>query len=314
MISFFLTSFAGFLWIGRGVAALIVLAVMALMLVVAVYFGGFAVFVDDSGLTGVGGETFGALIDYLLVGLVHVAIVLPFRRSAQPQKWYSNGFAVVGLALFLPLFLAVGVRTLLFQPFSIPAGSMMPALEVGDHLFVSKYAYGYSRYSAPFGLLPVSGRVFAREPERGDIVVFKFPPNPSIDYVKRVIGLPGDRVQIVDGVVRINGPAVGLQRTDETRSFAELDRDAEIQIETLPNGVSYQILSLVDDAPGDNTREYVVPEGHYFVLGDNRDNSLDSRFNVGFVPFDHLVGRAERIYWNSEGVEFADRADIRPNR
>ncbi len=307
LISFFLSSFAGFLWIGRGALAFAALAVSILVLIAGFYLFGFEIFYDNGSLTGFGGNEFGFLIDVALIGLVHVAIVLPFRKSTRSLKWYSNGFAVLGITLVLPATLALFIRTFLFQPFSIPSNSMDPALQVGDHMFISKFAYGYSRHSAPFSLLPVNGRIFARQPARGDVAVFKFPPNSSIDYVKRVVGLPGERIKLVDGVLHIDDTAVELQRNTGTRSLPDLDRDAEVQIETLPNGVSYQILNLADDTLGDNTREFVVPDNHYFVLGDNRDNSTDSRFNVGFIPFELMVGRVELIYWNSNGRNITNR-------
>lgn len=314
LISFFLTSFAGLLWVGRGWIALIAALAMVTLVALGIYLEGFGVLFDETSITGLGGAQYGAWIDYGLIGIIHVVIVLPFRRNAKPLKWYSNGLSVISLAVVLPSLMAAVVRTFLIQPFSIPAGSMVPALEVGDHLFVSKYAYGYSRYSAPFGLLPIDGRIFLAEPMRGDIVVFKYPPNPSVDYVKRLVGLPGESVQMIDGVLHIDNRAVGIQRGVGSRKLSGLEQDAEVQIESLPNGVSYEILNISDGTPGDDTRKYVVPAGHYFVLGDNRDNSTDSRFNVGFVPFDHFVGRAERIYWNSQGLDFADRADVRPDQ
>ncbi len=314
LISFFLTSFAGFLWIGRGTAALIALVIIFLALAGSVYFDGAEVIFDKGSVTGVGGSRYGAWIDYAIAGIIQVAIVLPFRSSSLPTKWYSNGAVVIALGVAVPTVAIFGFRTFLYQPFSIPSHSMTPALVAGDHMFASKFAYGYSRHSAPFGLLPVSGRIFAAEPERGDILVFKYPSNPSIDYVKRLIALPGERIQIIDGVSHINGSPVGLEKNAGTMSIADLDRDAEVQIETLPNGISYKVLNLSDNTPGDNTREFTVPAGHYFVMGDNRDNSTDSRFNVGFIPFELLVGRAELIYWNSEGRDFADRANLRPSR
>jgi signal peptidase I len=196
------------------------------------------------------------------------------------------------------------IRTFLFQPFNIPAGSMKPALLVGDYMFVSKFSYGYNRYSFPFSppLALISGRVFASEPERGDVVVFRLPKDPSIDYVKRVIGLPGDRIQMIKGVLHINGTPV---KREQIEDFVETDDDGrEVHIkqwrETLPNGVSHATLDMIENGFYDNTKEYRVPVGHYFMMGDNRDNSSDSRVEnaVGYVPAENLVGRAQVMFWS----------------
>jgi signal peptidase I len=200
------------------------------------------------------------------------------------------------------LLLALVIRTVLFQPFSIPSGSMMPTLLVGDYLFVSKYSYGYSRYSIPFSPPLFEGRVWAGEPERGDVAVFRYPPNPDLDYIKRVVGLPGDTVQMRDGVLFINGEAVQREQVGTYAAGSRYGGAQEVPLyrETLPNGVSYNTLDLTPNSPGDNTREFQVPAGHYFMMGDNRDNSADSRFEVGFVPFDHLIGRANIIFFSMD--------------
>jgi len=207
------------------------------------------------------------------------------------------------------LLLALVVRTLLFQPFNIPSGSMKDTLLIGDYLFVSKYSYGYSRYSTPFGLLPFSGRIFSSDPERGDIAVFKLPRDNSTDYIKRVIGLPGDQVQMIEGVVHINGTPVQRERIDdyiEQNEFGNVRRVPRFR-ETLPNGVSYDTLDLTTNGQWDNTRVYEVPEGHYFMMGDNRDNSVDSRVTsaVGPVPLENFIGRAEILFFSVEDGEAA---------
>jgi signal peptidase I len=215
----------------------------------------------------------------------------------------SGGFGETVSVIVQALLLALVIRTLLFQPFSIPSGSMRPTLLEGDYLFVTKWAYGYSKHSLPFSPPLFEGRIWGSEPERGDVVVFKFPPDPSLDYIKRVIGLPGDTIQMIDGQLQINGEAVPRELVDELDNpdITEMARPVEVWRETLPNGVSYDTLDLSPNSIGDNTREFQVPEGHYFMMGDNRDNSTDSRFSVGYVPADHLVGRANIIFFSMSG-------------
>lgn len=215
-------------------------------------------------------------------------------------------------------------RTLLFQPFWIPSGSMKETLLIGDFLFVNKMAYGYSKYSCPFGLCPITGRILGSEPERGDVVVFRHPVNGS-DFIKRLIGLPGDTVQMQGGKVFINGTQVPQEPAG---TFSELYEQqgpmgylprcengpvgagdtctSSRFIETLPNGVTYAVLNIDDNGYADNTDVFTVPEGQYFFMGDNRDNSQDSRFSqavggVGFVPSEYLIGRADRIIFSSAG-------------
>ena len=198
------------------------------------------------------------------------------------------------------LALAMVLRFTIAQPFRIPSGSMQPTLEVGDYTVVTKWSYGYGRFSfAPLeGLFP-HGRLFGSEPHRGDVVVFRPPPEPDRDFIKRVIGLPGDRIQMIDGVLHINGEPV--QR--ESLGIVDFeDEDGLIEPiqayrETLPNGASYTVFDRTPRGELDNTRVYVVPEGHYFMMGDDRDNSADSRVPsvVGYVPFDNLVGPAQFV-------------------
>lgn len=198
------------------------------------------------------------------------------------------------------LLLAVVIRSLLFQPFSIPSGSMRPTLLEGDYLFVTKWAYGYSKNSLPFSPDLFEGRIWGSDPERGDVAVFKFPPDPSLDYIKRVIGLPGDTVQMKEGALYINDVAVEREKigTIEDVDITEEDRAVDVYRETLPNGVSYTTLDLTQGSAGDDTRAFTVPEGHFFAMGDNRDNSSDSRFSVGFVPMENLVGRANYVFFS----------------
>jgi signal peptidase I len=225
-------------------------------------------------------------------------------QNEKSQK-KSGGLGETVNVIIQALLLALVIRTLFFQPFSIPSGSMRPTLLEGDYLFVTKWAYGYSRHSLPFSPPIFSGRIWGGDPERGDVVVFKFPPNPSLDYIKRVIGLPGDRIQMKQGQLFINGQALAREKVGQIDNpdITEVNRPVDVYRETLPNGVSYDTLDLSPNSIGDDTREFVVPEGHYFMMGDNRDNSTDSRFNVGFVPAENLVGRANIIFFSiSEGA------------
>ena len=198
------------------------------------------------------------------------------------------------------LILALVIRTVFFQPFTIPSGSMMPTLLVGDYIFVNKFAYGYSKYSLPGSLDLFNGRLFGREPARGDVIVFRFPPNPDIDYIKRLVGLPGDHIQVKDDILYINGKAVPRQPDGTFTSDYRLDpgEDVPVYKEVLDDGKTYDTLDQSPVSRGDNTQEFIVPPGHYFMMGDNRDNSLDSRFDVGYVPAENLVGRASIIFFS----------------
>ena len=222
--------------------------------------------------------------------------------SDKPVKQQESGTWETIKVVVQALLIAFVLRTFLFQPFNIPSGSMKDTLLVGDYVFVSKYAYGFSRYSFPFGFPPVSGRIFGSDPVRGDVIVFKLPRDNSTDYIKRLVGLPGDRIQVQEGVLYINGTAVPRVKIDDFIDDEDPDNPVRIARyrETLPNGVSYEVLDQTPFGALDNTQEYVVPPGHYFFMGDNRDNSLDSRVQsaVGYVPYENLVGRAEVIFFS----------------
>jgi signal peptidase I len=233
-----------------------------------------------------------------------VATLLMLGRAQKFRFWRTIGSYVFGCSFLL---LAFFFRTFLLEPFDAPSGSMAPTIVVGDYFFASKYRYGYSRYSLPFSLPLIAGRTMGGEPERGDVVVYRQPKDPSIDFLKRVVGLPGDRVQVQAGVLYINGEAIPREPLGEF-----VDKEMVIRTrrwrETLPNGRRYEVLDNGDGhiAGIDDTQTYTVPPGRYFVMGDNRQRSVDSRFpeaqGGGLVPFENLIGRVEMIFYSPDSA------------
>lgn len=241
------------------------------------------------------------------------------KKQTQHRGLFGRGMAAIGLGgdsgfaetvrtVIYAVLIALGIRTFAFEPFNIPSESMLPTLMVGDYLFVSKFSYGYSRYSLPFSLPLFDGRILGSQPDRGDVAVFKLPRDNSTDYIKRIIGLPGDTIQMVDGQVILNGVAVPRRPVEDfvyRDPAGNIRRIAQYE-EMLPDGTRYRVLDAYPRSMSDNTELFEVPPGHYFAMGDNRDNSVDSRVpiqrGVGYVPFENLVGNAEVIFFSVDGT------------
>ena len=230
-------------------------------------------------------------------------------KTIAKKKSTGSVFETVKTIIYTIL-IALVVRTVAYEPFNIPSGSMIPTLLVGDYLFVSKFSYGYSRFSLPFGLPLFHGRILDfHGPQRGDVVVFKLPTDPSVDYIKRIVGLPGDKIQVIHGQLFVNGQMVPRRQVED---YVYQEGGAVVlmhqYIESLPRGpgetpLEHPIIKIGDDGPLDNTAVFEVPEGYYFAMGDNRDNSQDSRVMsaVGFIPAENLVGRAQFLFFSTDG-------------
>ena len=222
-------------------------------------------------------------------------------------KGKKNSFFGNLKSIFIAIFIALLIRSFIFEPFNIPSGSMKPNLLVGDFIFVSKYSYGFSKHSLPFSIPLIPGKIFSNTPERGDVVVFKTPENNRTDYIKRVIGLPGDKIEIKNGIIFINGSEILRKKLND---FIDTDNKTSNKRVRMYNeyflNKEIKILDITDNGIVDNTQLFNVPENHFFVMGDNRDNSQDSRFisTVGFIPYENLVGKAQFIFFSLENARF----------
>jgi len=222
-------------------------------------------------------------------------------KHKEGESWGELAKTVIYAGL-----IAIVIRTFLFQPFNIPSASMEATLLVGDYLFVEKFSYGYSRYTFPFGGWPFGNLMHDRfpgiKPTRGDVIVFKFPEDNKTDFIKRLIGMPGDKIQMIGSRLYINDKIVPRERVgDYVETIDGVEHHVPQYRETLPNGKTYLTLDRDPDGPLDNTEPYYVPAGHYFMMGDNRDNSDDSRQEVGYVPAENLEGKAVIRFFSTNG-------------
>ncbi len=285
------------LWLGRGKLALayfFVTIILYGLVIVAEEFG----FVSSAPLAIYPAHSiasFPVFVLLLLLGIIHG---LKIREASTSRPWFRWIAIVPAWVLAIALIVFWPIWEFLFQPFSIPAASGIPNLMIGDHVLVSKYAYSPGR-----------------PPQRGDLAVFKLPGNTDVDYIKRVVGLPGDHIRMIEGVLNINGVPVALEEAKLAPEFYRASEFYRGELtffrETLPGGRSYMVANSENNGFADNTQEYVLPPGHYFVLGDNRDNSQDSRFidAVGYVPEQNFVGPVALRFWNSEDFSLANRPE-----
>ena len=222
------------------------------------------------------------------------------------QSKFISNLKSISLAVFVALL----IRSFIAEPFNIPSGSMKPNLLVGDFIFVSKWSYGYSKHSLPFSLKLIPKKIFSKIPERGDVVVFKTPQDNRTDYIKRVIGLPGDKIRIADGVIIINNETIYREKMDDFIDYQKGINTFEKRVRRYKEYFfdnEFEVLDLFDSSPADNTKVFIVEPNKFFVMGDNRDNSQDSRFSqTGQIPFDNLVGKARFVFFSLENSLFLE--------
>ncbi len=286
----------------RAVVAWAFVPLIASLLIYLISLGGFAILRIDT--IGIAQD----VSNILGVWSVILMIIMLSRVQAFGAVRATLNVVLGGILLFA---VALLIRSFLFEPFSMPSGSMEPTLLVGDQYFVSKFSYGYTRYSLPFSPPLFSGRIFGSEPRRGDIVVFRLPSDDSVNYIKRIVGIPGDRIQVIGGVLNINGAPVKREQLEDFAGAVNCPAGPANRTkrwrEVLDDGTSYETLECTGPgAESDMSEAYTVPPGRYFVLGDNRNNSMDSRMReFGSIPFDHIVGRPTIIFLStaSEGRE-----------
>ncbi|MGE0668019.1 MAG: signal peptidase I [Sphingomonadales bacterium] len=239
------------------------------------------------------------------------------KKDGKSKDKEKSAFSEFVSTIVVAVLIALGFRTIAYEPFNIPSGSMYPTLYIGDYLLVSKFSYGYSQHSLPWSFIPFDGRILEREVTRGDVAVFKRPYDNKTDFIKRIVGLPGDKIEMIEGVLYINDAPVKREQIEDFTMGESGVEGANLTYrqmrETLPNGVTYNTLDCAY-FPGshdcmlssaDNAGPFLVPEGNYFAMGDNRDNSADSRFpastGVGFLPAENLVGRADILFFSTCG-------------